>query len=46
MEHYKISKLIANSIAPKSVRKKWIEVNNYQVVNIVLTKKSVLKLQF
>ena len=45
MEHYKISKWLNDSTVSKFVTKIWVEVNGYQVVNILSTKVQALKLQ-
>ena len=48
MEHYKISKLLNDSIASKFVRKKWVEVNDllngqYSVNKNIMFKTSMLR---
>ena len=48
MEHYKISKLLNDSIASKFVRKKWVEVNDllngqYSVKKNIMFKTSMLR---
>ena len=45
MEHYKISKWLNDSTVSKFVTKICVEVNGYQVVNILSTKVQALKLQ-
>ena len=48
MEHYKISKLLNDSIASKFVRKKWVKVNDllngqYSVNKNIMFKTSMLR---
>ena len=44
MEHYKTSELLDDSTVSKFVTKKWIKINDFQVVNILLTKYKVYNL--